>query len=87
MNDYISPPIDILCGVPQGSVLYLYYFLFTYVLYLILLVNFLILPIGNGMVYHIYADDIKLIIKILINSFNSNLELLKSLIGFLETIY
>ena len=48
----------------------LYYFSFTCIFNLILLVNFLILPT-------IYADDIQLIIKIPVNSLNSNLELLE----------
>ena len=76
MNDYISPPIDILCGVPQGSVLgHLLFFI-----YLRPLSN-IISNFPNN-TYHIYADDIQLLIKIPVNSPltltpNSNLELLE----------
>ena len=70
VNDYISPPIDILCGVPQGLVLkpLLFY------IYLRPLSN--IIRTFPNITYHIYADSIQLIIKVPVNSLNYNLELL-----------
>ena len=71
INDYISLLIEILCGVPHGSVL------------VPLLCSIYFRPLYNiistfpNIIYHIYADDIQLIIKIPFNSLNSNLKLLE----------
>ena len=71
VNDYISPPIEILRDDPQGSVLGP------------LLFSIYLRPLPNinckflNITYNIYSDDIQLIIKIPVNSPNSNLELLE----------
>ena len=69
INDIISPPTTILKGVPQGSVLGP------------LLFSIYLRPISNiirkypNIYYQIYADEIQLLLKLLIDSMNSNSEL------------
>ena len=71
VNAYIPLPIDIRCGVLQGSVLGP--LLFS--IYLRPLSN--IISKFSDITYHIYFDYIQIIIKIPVNSLNSNLELLE----------
>ena len=69
INDFISPPTHIHNGVPQGSVLGPLLFLIY------------VRPISNiirkypNISYHIYADDIQLLMTLPIVSMNSNAEL------------
>ena len=69
INDFISPPTKILKGVSQGSVLGP------------LLFSIYLRPISNiirkyhNIYYHIYTDDIQLLLKLTIDSMNSNSEL------------
>ena len=69
INDFMSPPTQIHNGVPQGSVLGPLLFLIY------------VCPISNifhkypNISYHIYADDIQLLLKLHIVSTNSNSEL------------
>ena len=71
INDFISPPNNISSWVPQGSILGP------------LLFSIYFRPLSNiinkfsNISYHMYADDIQLIIKLPINSPTSNLELLE----------
>ena len=66
INDVMSPPTQILNGVPQGSVIGPLHFLIY------------VRPISNiirkypNISYHIYADDIQLLLKLPIFSMNSN---------------
>ena len=71
INDFISPPNNISSGVPQDSVLGPLLFC----IYLRPLSN--IINKFSNVSYHMYSDDIQLIIKLSINSPTSNLELLK----------
>ena len=69
INDFISPPTKILKGVSQGSV------------HGPLLFSIYVRPITNiirkyrNIYYHIYSDDIQLLLKPPIDSMNSNSEL------------
>ena len=69
INDFISPPTIILKGVPQGSVIGS------------ILFSIYLLPISNiirkypNIYYQTYADDIQLLLKLPIDSMNSNSEL------------
>ena len=69
INDFISPPTKILKEVPQGLVIGP--FLFS--IYLRPIFN--IIRKYPNVYYHIYADDIHLLLKLLIDPMNYNAEM------------